>query len=217
MVSAKTKNNYGLSPWQRQLLESHAEHLKRHYALPIQFGESFCNLSIKPHILLAGKIETAMDDCLKMMLASLESFTRLGEVVLSVYDGSVTVFQRPAEPDRHRAVMRFPGEAVRELEWANDEMARRYVRLAQDQCRNLKEFNQKNRDTEMPLVVIVLHGLEELMSFQPKKTDDLLFSLCSRSRAAGIHLICSTTRLHPDTLTSRILINFSRQTTHNTS
>ena len=169
MFSAKTENNYGLSPWQRQLLERHAEHLKRHYALPIQFGECFCNLSIKPHILLAEKTETAMDDCLKMMLASLESFTRLGEVVLSIYDGSGTVFQRPTEPDRHRTVMRFPWEAVRELEWANAEMARRYVRLAQAQCRNLKEFNQKNVDTKMPLVVIVLHGLEELMSFQPKK------------------------------------------------
>lgn len=203
------EDRFGLSPWQIHWLGKPAEHLKRYYDLPIRFGDGFCNLSTKPHILLAGKSEKAMDDCLKMMLASLESLTRRGEVVLSIYDGAGTVFQHPAEPDRHRAVMRFPWEVIRELEWANDEMARRYDRLKQAQCRNIKEFNQKNRDARMPLVVMVLHSLGELMSFQSARTESLLFSLSSRARAAGIHLICSTNRIHSDTLSPRILINFS--------
>lgn len=160
------------------------------------------------NLLLAGKDENAMGRCLNTMLAGLEKRADFGEMLFSIYDGVEPIFHFSPIAGRHRAIHTSALEAIRELEWANEEMSRRYETMVQAKCRNVDKYNEVHGDRTMPRIVIIIHELADLMATDAAKTEKLLGRLLPRSQAAGIHVLCSTARIHTDVLTSRILASF---------
>lgn len=160
------------------------------------------------NMLLAGKDENAMGKCLNAMVSGLERETAFGEMLFSIYDGVEPIFHFSPIAGRHRAIHTSASEAIKELEWANEEMSRRYETMAQAECRNVDKYNEVHGDKAMPRIVIVIHELADLMANDAAKTEKLLGRLLPRSQATGIHVLCSTARIRKDILTSRILASF---------
>ena len=159
-------------------------------------------------LLLAGKEEHAIAVCLTEMVAALERNTRPDELQFSIYDGQEPIFHFSPVPGRHRAIHTSAAAAIQELEWANAEMNRRYAQLAQAGCRKLDDYNLTHGDAPLPQIAIVIHELGDLMAADAGRTERLLGKLLARSRAVGIHVLCSTTRIRKDVLSAAILLGF---------
>ena len=163
--------------------------------------KQFINLPIVRHhlasFLLAGKEEARMAECLNSFMTELEKNTSAEELQFIVFDGAEPFCHFTPVPGRHRAIHSSPATAIRELEWANWEMALRYELFAQAGWRDFYDYNRNHGDAVMPRLVIVIHELGELMASDGRKTEQLLVKLLARSDAAGIYVICSTTCVRP--------------------
>ena len=120
-------------------------------------------------------------------------------------------------------------EAAHALNWAVEEMERRYKKMSKLGVRNLAGYNQKLDDAaargekisnpfsltpdapepleKLPTIVIVIDELADLMMVVGKKVEELIARLAQKARAAGIHLILATQRPSVDVITGLIKAN----------
>jgi S-DNA-T family DNA segregation ATPase FtsK/SpoIIIE len=139
---------------------------------------------------------------------------------LSIYEG-IPHLLAPVVTD-----MRQAGHA---LNWAVNEMERRYKLMSKLGVRNLSTYNQKIADAEkkeekipnpfsltpdapeplekLPTIVIVIDELADLMMVVGKKVEELIARIAQKARAAGIHLILATQRPSVDVITGLIKAN----------
>lgn len=106
------------------------------------------------------------------------------------------------------------------LEWAVQEMDRRYENMARVGVRNIESYNQclarqgddlppEQQDLEpMPFLVIIIDELADLMLTAAKEVETSIVRLAQLARAAGIHLILATQRPSVDVVTGLIKANF---------
>jgi S-DNA-T family DNA segregation ATPase FtsK/SpoIIIE len=122
--------------------------------------------------------------------------------------------------------MRQAGHA---LNWAVNEMERRYKLMSKLGVRNLAGYNQKIADADkneqkipnpfsltpdapeplekLPTIVIIIDELADLMMVVGKKIEELIARIAQKARAAGIHLILATQRPSVDVITGLIKAN----------
>ena len=139
---------------------------------------------------------------------------------LSIYEG-IPHLLAPVVTD-----MRQAGHA---LNWAVNEMERRYKLMSKLGVRNLAGFNQKIADAskksekipnpfsltpdtpepleKLPTIVIIIDELADLMMVVGKKVEELIARIAQKARAAGIHLILATQRPSVDVITGLIKAN----------
>jgi S-DNA-T family DNA segregation ATPase FtsK/SpoIIIE len=139
---------------------------------------------------------------------------------LSIYEG-IPHLLAPVVTDMKQA-----GHA---LNWAVNEMERRYKLMSKLGVRNLAGFNQKIADAEkneqkipnpfsltpdepeplekLPTIVIIIDELADLMMVVGKKIEELIARIAQKARAAGIHLILATQRPSVDVITGLIKAN----------
>jgi S-DNA-T family DNA segregation ATPase FtsK/SpoIIIE len=139
---------------------------------------------------------------------------------LSIYEG-IPHLLAPVVTDMKQA-----GHA---LNWAVNEMERRYKLMSKMGVRNLAGFNQKIADAEkneqkipnpfsltpdepeplekLPTIVIIIDELADLMMVVGKKIEELIARIAQKARAAGIHLILATQRPSVDVITGLIKAN----------
>jgi S-DNA-T family DNA segregation ATPase FtsK/SpoIIIE len=139
---------------------------------------------------------------------------------LSIYEG-IPHLLAPVVTDMKQA-----GHA---LNWAVNEMERRYKLMSKLGVRNLAGFNQKISDAEkneqkipnpfsltpdepeplekLPTIVIIIDELADLMMVVGKKIEELIARIAQKARAAGIHLILATQRPSVDVITGLIKAN----------
>jgi S-DNA-T family DNA segregation ATPase FtsK/SpoIIIE len=139
---------------------------------------------------------------------------------LSIYEG-IPHLLAPVVTDMKQA-----GHA---LNWAVNEMERRYKLMSKMGVRNLAGFNQKIVDAEkneqkipnpfsltpdepeplekLPTIVIIIDELADLMMVVGKKIEELIARIAQKARAAGIHLILATQRPSVDVITGLIKAN----------
>lgn len=105
------------------------------------------------------------------------------------------------------------GKAVQSLNWAIEEMNRRYG-LFQDMTRagtyvvNLDQYNaQMKKHERLPKIVIIIDELADLMLAAKKDIEDRIQNLTQKARAAGIHIIVATQRPSTDVITGVIKSN----------
>ena len=118
--------------------------------------------------------------------------------------------------------------AALSLQWAVNEMERRYSILREFQVRNLESYNQKlaNASPEMieniapyfddsedtytlPYIVIIIDEFADLiLSKHGKEIEYNVCRLAAKARAAGLHLIVATQRPSVDVITGLIKSNF---------
>ncbi len=105
------------------------------------------------------------------------------------------------------------GKAVQSLNWAIEEMNRRYG-LFQEMTRagtyvvNLDQYNaQMKKHDRLPKIVIIIDELADLMLAAKKDIEDRIQNLTQKARAAGIHIIVATQRPSTDVITGVIKSN----------
>ncbi len=175
-----------------------------------------------PHMLIAGSTGSGKSVCINTILMSILYKAKPEEVRLIMVDPKMvelTVYN--GIPHLLIPVVTDAKKAAGALNWAVQEMERRYKLFARHNVRNLEGFNKKVEaegpiDPEditradlrfMPQIVVVVDELADLMMVAHGEVEDAIVRLSQLARAAGIHLIIATQRPSVDVITGLIKAN----------
>ncbi|WP_426193123.1 DNA translocase FtsK [Massilia sp. DWR3-1-1] len=188
------------------------------------------DLAKMPHLLVAGTTGSGKSVGINATILSLLYKSDPADVRLilidpkmlemSVYEG-IPHLLAPVVTD-----MRQAGHA---LNWAVNEMERRYKLMSKLGVRNLAGYNTKIADAakreehipnpfsltpdspepleKLPTIVIIIDELADLMMVVGKKVEELIARIAQKARAAGLHLILATQRPSVDVITGLIKAN----------
>ena len=188
------------------------------------------DLAKMPHLLVAGTTGSGKSVGINATILSLLYKSDPNDVRLilidpkmlemSVYEG-IPHLLAPVVTD-----MRQAGHA---LNWAVNEMERRYKLMSKLGVRNLAGYNTKIADAQkreehipnpfsltpdapeplekLPTIVIIIDELADLMMVVGKKVEELIARIAQKARAAGLHLILATQRPSVDVITGLIKAN----------
>ena len=108
-------------------------------------------------------------------------------------------------------VVTDPKKAAAALNWAVNEMTRRYKLFADNGVRNIESYNALYNKGEvpekLPYIVIIVDELADLMMACPHDVEDYICRLAQMARAAGMHLVIATQRPSVDVITGVIKAN----------
>lgn len=170
------------------------------------------DLASMPHLLVAGSTGSGKSVGLNAMLTTLLARRKPDELRVILIDPKRLEFA----PYRDIPHLLFPiiteARAVAPvLKWVVEEMERRYELLSQKGVRNLFDYHyipEKDREENLPFIVLVIDELADLMMVAGKEIELLLARISQMARAAGIHMIIATQRPSVDVLTGTIKVNF---------
>lgn len=98
-------------------------------------------------------------------------------------------------------------KAIDAIEWARQEMERRYNILIESKARNIASYNEKNPSNKIPRIVIMVTELGELMDFDGKAVEGNIIRVAQMTKAVGIHFILTTQRPTSEIITGLIKAN----------
>jgi len=108
-------------------------------------------------------------------------------------------------------VITEPKKAAAALNWAVQEMVRRYKLFADTGVRDIKGYNdtiiQLEENEYLPSIVIIIDELSDLMMVAPGEVEDAICRLAQMARAAGMYLVVATQRPSVDVITGLIKAN----------
>jgi S-DNA-T family DNA segregation ATPase FtsK/SpoIIIE len=96
---------------------------------------------------------------------------------------------------------------VAALDWAVNEMEKRYKLFAEIGVRNIEGYNEMSCFQALPYLVVILDELADIILFAPSKVEDAITRLAQMARATGIHLVLATQRPSVDVITGLIKAN----------
>jgi S-DNA-T family DNA segregation ATPase FtsK/SpoIIIE len=168
------------------------------------------DLSKMPHLLIAGATGSGKTVCLNSSICCLLMNAPPSEVQFIMIDpkrveltsfNSIPHLAAPVIVDTHKA--------IGTLRWLNQEMDKRYQKLATAGARNIEGYNKKREGEEkLPYLVLVIDELADLMMAGFDEVEHVLCRLAQLARATGIHLIVATQRPSVDVVTGLIKANF---------
>ncbi len=184
------------------------------YELPLVLGKDVSgkviihDLAKLPHLLVAGATGTGKSVGINSILLGLLMTKSPDEVRFILVDPK-TVEMVPYDGIPHllTPVITDMDLVVNSLQWATEEMARRYRILKQVGVRKITEYNQKLGYTAMPYIVIVIDEMADLMLSAGVDVETRIVRLAQMSRAVGIHLILATQRPSVNVITGLIKAN----------
>lgn len=171
------------------------------------------NLKDMPHLLIAGTTGSGKSVCINSILLSILYRASYKEVQLILIDPKVVELKSyNGIPHLAMPVVTDADKAAAALEHAVREMNRRYNQFAEENVRNVSNFNAKMKeegrtDELMPEIVIVIDELADLMLVASQKVQDSISRLAAMARAAGMHLIVATQQPLASIVTSVIKAN----------
>ena len=182
----------------------------------------FADLAKMPHMLIAGATGTGKSVCLNSILASFLYRTQPSELKLLLIDPKrVEMSVYADEPHLIHPVVNEPANAKNALEWATEEMDKRFKSMAALGVRNISGFNKRlasfgeHRPDEfadfepLPYIAIVIDELADLMMMADRKdVENSIVRLAQLARACGIHMILATQRPSVNVVTGIIKANF---------
>ncbi|MGN1403657.1 MAG: DNA translocase FtsK 4TM domain-containing protein [Ruminococcus sp.] len=166
-----------------------------------------------PHMIIAGATGSGKSVCTNSIIMSILYHATPDEVKLILIDPKIVEFTvYEGIPHLLIPVVTDPKKAAGALNWAVQEMQRRYQLFADNSVRDLQDFNtmaaQSNNDLEpMPQIVVIIDELADLMMTTSKEVEDAICRLAQKARAAGMHLIIATQRPTTDIITGLIKAN----------
>ena len=188
------------------------------------------DLGKMPHVLVAGTTGSGKSVAINAMILSLLYKSTPQEVRLILIDPKMlelSVYE--GIPHLLAPVVTDMRQAASALNWAVQEMDKRYKLMSHFGVRNIAGFNQKFRDAakageplgnpfsltpespepleELPYIVVFIDELADLMMVVGKKVEELIARLAQKARAAGIHLVLATQRPSVDVITGLIKAN----------
>jgi S-DNA-T family DNA segregation ATPase FtsK/SpoIIIE len=185
------------------------------------------DLSIMPHLLIAGATGTGKSVALNSLIASILFKATPEEVKLILIDPKRLEFTFwDGIPHLISPVVKDAKKAGRILLDTIKRMEERYQKLSVLKVRNIEQYNhqvkrilkeRKGNLTEeekenlrpIPYLVIIIDELAELMMIGAQDVEFCIARLAQLARAVGIHLVMATQRPSTDVLTGTIKNNFS--------
>jgi len=168
------------------------------------------DLGKMPHLLIAGSTGSGKTVCLNATICCLLLNNAPSECRFIMIDPKrveLTLFN--SLPHLAVPVIVDAQKSLGALRWLNQEMDKRYQRLAADGARNVEAYNKKREGEEkMPYVVLIIDELADLMMAGFDEVEHILCRLAQLSRAVGIHLVVATQRPSVDVITGLIKANF---------
>ncbi|SHH67195.1 DNA segregation ATPase FtsK/SpoIIIE, S-DNA-T family [Caloranaerobacter azorensis DSM 13643] len=170
------------------------------------------NLEKMPHLLIAGATGSGKSVCINTLIVSILFKSRPDEVKLLMIDPKVVELSvYNGIPHLLIPVVTDPKKASIALNWAVNEMTRRYKLFSEMGVRDLHSYNKKldkeRIDEKLPQIVVIIDELADLMMVAPNEVEESICRLAQMARAAGIHLIIATQRPSVDVITGTIKAN----------
>lgn len=201
----------------REVLESE-EFLNTNKKLAFSLGKDIggqCvvgDLSKMPHTLIAGATGSGKSVCINTLIISLLYKYSPDEVKLLMVDPKVVELSvYNGIPHLLIPVVTDPKKAAGALNWAVNEMTRRYKLFADSGARNIDSYNALYDkgiiEEKLPYIVIIVDELADLMMVCPNDVEDYIGRLAQMARAAGMHLVIATQRPSVDVITGVIKAN----------
>jgi DNA segregation ATPase FtsK/SpoIIIE-like protein len=169
------------------------------------------DLTVMPHLLIAGTTGSGKSVCVNAVIACLLLQNTPDDVQFIMVDPKrVELTSYNGIPHLVAPVVVDLERIVGVLQWVQREMESRYHKFAGIGARNILDYNKKISPDQrrMPYYVVVIDELADLMMLAPDETERLLARLAQMARATGIHLIISTQRPSVDIITGLIKANF---------
>ena len=170
------------------------------------------DISKMPHMLIAGTTGSGKSVCINTILISLLYKSTPEEVRLIMVDPKMVELKvYNGIPHLLIPVVTDPSKAAGALNWAVNEMMRRYKMFADIDVRDLNSYNKKivtleNGET-IPRIVVVIDELSDLMVVAKHEVEEAIIRLGQMARAAGMHLIIATQRPSADVITGLMKAN----------
>ncbi len=174
-------------------------------------GEAIAaDLSRMPHLLIAGATGSGKTVCLNAVICCLLMHNSPNEVQLIMVDPKrVELTPFNSIPHLASPVIVDTNKALGTLRWLNQEMDKRYQKLAASGARNIAGYNRNKQGEErLPYLVLVIDELADLMMAGFDEVEHILCRLAQLARATGIHLVVATQRPSVDVVTGLIKANF---------
>lgn len=170
------------------------------------------DLTKMPHLLIAGATGSGKSVCINTLLMSLLYKYSPNEVKLLLVDPKVVELNiYNGIPHLLIPVVTDPKKAAGALNWAVNEMTRRYKLFADNNVRNIEGYNdfvEKGIIGEkLPWIVIIIDELADLMMVCANEVEEYIGRLAQMARAAGMHLVIATQRPSVDVITGVIKAN----------
>lgn len=165
-----------------------------------------------PHVLIAGATGSGKSVCINSLIVSLLYKYTPEEVRLIMVDPKIVELSvYNGIPHLLVPVVTDPKKAAGALNWAVNEMTRRYDLFNTNGVRNIEGYNdlkEKGRiEKKLPYIVIVVDELADLMMVAAGEVESYIARLAQMARAAGMHLVIATQRPSVDVITGVIKAN----------
>ena len=188
-------------------------------ALPCIIGKDInndnlvCDLAAMPHLLIAGATGQGKSVCLNTILMSLMHRLTPEELQLVLIDPKEVEFGVYKDKLIHNflcnPVVTEPSEAQSVLDMVATLMDKRYGLLANENVRNIAEYNAiKLKGEKLPYIVLVIDEYGDLIMQTGNYMEKVICRIAQKARAVGIHLIISTQRPSVKIVTGDIKANF---------
>lgn len=169
------------------------------------------DISKMPHMLIAGATGSGKSVCINSLITSVLYKADPNQVKLILIDPKVVelgVYN--GIPHLLIPVVTDPRRAAGALNWAVQEMVKRYKLFADTNVRDIKGYNEYaaiNGERELEKIIIIIDELADLMMVSPRDVEDSICRLAQMARAAGMHLVIATQRPSVDVITGLIKAN----------
>jgi len=170
------------------------------------------DLSVMPHLLVAGTTGSGKSIFIKTLAASLIMHNQPEDLRLIAIDPKMVELSHlnglPHLLGRAESDME---NIIRALRWVAHEMDQRYKLFSETVARNLDDYNRKmirKGEPTLPRMVVFIDELADLMLSTPEETERTLTRIAQMARATGIHLVVATQRPSTDVVTGLIKANF---------
>lgn len=162
-----------------------------------------------PHLLIAGATGMGKSVCINSILVSILYKATPEEVKLILIDPKKVEFvPYNGLPHLLVPVVTDPKKAAGTLQWAVNEMERRYALIEAEGVRDIKGYNTSvEEEQKLPQIVIVIDELADLMATASSEVETSIARIAAKARAAGMHLIIGTQRPSVDVITGVIKAN----------
>ena len=222
-IGIEVPNKEAGSVYFRELVES-KEFKESQSAISFGVGEDIAGKTIiadiakMPHMLIAGATGSGKSVCINTIIMSILYKARPDEVKMIMVDPKVVELSTyNGIPHLLLPVVTDPKKAAGALNWAVNEMTKRYKLFADMGVRNLKGYNDavgkmdvKEGEVpveKLPQIVIIVDELADLMMVAPGEVEDAICRLAQLARAAGIHMVIATQRPSVNVITGLIKAN----------
>lgn len=169
----------------------------------------YLDIAETPHLLIAGTTGSGKSVWLNVAISSLLCKRTPKEVQFLMVDPKrVELKFYESIPHLIKPIAYGPEDADELLDFAVEEMERRFILLQKTDCRDIKSYNSVSKD-KMPYIVFIIDEFSDLlMTAKFKKVfEDKVIRLAQKARAVGIHMILSTQKPIKAVVTSIIKSN----------